>query len=168
MLALVPACTPASISPAESIDRPLIRAQRSPSAESPPAISPPGTAPTEIVPFGQSVSRELLEGSAARGEVLFGPAGEFCSGCHSQLQIGPPMGRVDQLPAVAERARDWLSDPSYSGAATTPVEYLVESIVDPDAFTVPGYPAGSMPDGYGLLLSVQDVSDLVAYLMAVE
>jgi hypothetical protein len=40
--------------------------------------------------------------------------------------------------------------------------YLFESIVAPDAFTVPGYPRAVMPT---LALEERQVSDLVAFLL---
>jgi hypothetical protein len=44
---------------------------------------------------------------------------------------------------------------------TAAADYLRESIVDPDAFTVPGYPRGVMPR---VPLDPQQVDDLVAFL----
>lgn len=118
--------------------------------------------------FGAEITRELPPGDPERGEILFGPQGEFCSGCHSQLLVGPPVAAYDGHPAIAERAAATIEDPAYTGRATTVTEYLVESIVDPDAYVLPGFPDGNMPGNFGLLLSGQDISDLVAYMLVVE
>ena len=50
----------------------------------------------------------------------------------------------------------------------TAAEYLRQSIVDPDAFVVPGYPAGQMLAGLGEVLSPEDLDSLVAFLLALE
>jgi hypothetical protein len=43
-------------------------------------------------------------------------------------------------------------------------EYLRESIVDPAAYIVEGYPDG-MPKAYKILLSEEDIDNLVAFLL---
>ena len=42
--------------------------------------------------------------------------------------------------------------------------YLRQSIVDPDAYVVPGYPAGQMLAGLGDVLSDQEIDNLVAFM----
>jgi mono/diheme cytochrome c family protein len=89
----------------------------------------------------------------ACGEQLF--ATQPCTRCHT-LQgvpgasggVGPDLSHV--ATAAAQRK-----------AGMSVEEYLRESIVDPDAFTVPGYPRGLMPK---LPLDQQQVDDLVAFL----
>ncbi|MCC6673916.1 MAG: c-type cytochrome [Thermomicrobiales bacterium] len=41
--------------------------------------------------------------------------------------------------------------------------YLIESIKDPNAKVVKGFPAGAMPP-YGSILSDENIADLVAYI----
>lgn len=135
------------------------------------SIESSGTGAVTAAPFesfGDDITRELPPGNFERGEVLFGPEGEFCTGCHSQLMVGPPLTAYEDHPAIAERAAAMIDNPSYSGQATTVSEYLVESIVRPSAHVVAGFPDGNMPNNFGLLLSLQDISDLVAYMLAVE
>ena len=43
-------------------------------------------------------------------------------------------------------------------------EYVRESIVDPDAYVVPGYQKGVMPGTFGDSLSKEEIDALVAYL----
>ncbi len=47
-------------------------------------------------------------------------------------------------------------------------EYLYQSIVDPNAYVVPGYPQGVMPPNYREFLSEQDIRDLVAFLLTLR
>ena len=47
-------------------------------------------------------------------------------------------------------------------------EYLRQSIVDPDAYVVPGYPSGQMLAGLGDVLSPADLDSLVAFLLTLE
>lgn len=129
------------------------------------------TAPAAATPFesfGDDITRGLPPGNPERGEVLFGPQGEFCTGCHSQLMIGPPITAYQGHPAIADRAAATIADPSYSGQASNVAEYLIESIVRPSAHVVAGFPDGNMPNNFGLLLSPQDISDLVAYMLVAE
>ena len=44
-------------------------------------------------------------------------------------------------------------------------EYLYQSIVDPDAYVVPGYPAGTMPPDARERLTEEQIQDLVAFLL---
>jgi cytochrome c2 len=45
-------------------------------------------------------------------------------------------------------------------------EYLRQSIVDPDAHVVPGYPAGQMLAGLGDTLTDQELDNLVAFMLS--
>ena len=66
-----------------------------------------------------------------------------------------------------------LGGPSLAGVGTRAVstvpglgaeEYLRQSIIDPDAYVVPGYPAGQMLAGLGEVLSEQELDNLVAFM----
>lgn len=70
-----------------------------------------------------------------------------------------------------------LVGPSLDGIATraetrvpgmTAEEYLRQSILDPDAYIVDGYPAGQMLQGFEELLTAEDIDNLVAFLLTVE
>lgn len=80
--------------------------------------------------------------SAPDGATVYQSKG--CIGCH-QLDAVGSVGAVgpthNGMGATAE-AR--IAAPDYTGTATTAAEYLVESIRDPGAYTVPNYPAGVM------------------------
>ena len=91
---------------------------------------------------------------AKTGEQIFTAAG--CAGCHtfspagSNGNIGPDLN--DLKAAAAKYAKD-----------KTPEEYVQESIVQPDAFLVPGF-GNAMPSFQGRLTDKQ-VQTLVEYLL---
>lgn len=93
-------------------------------------------------------------GDAAAGKTLFTAQG--CVACHTfkpagaTAKVGPDL---DNLAADAEKAN-----------RGTVEEYAAESIEDPTAYTVPGYPSGVMPSFSSL--SDKQVGDLVAFLTA--
>jgi hypothetical protein len=64
---------------------------------------------------------------------------QFCGTCHALASAGTA-GRFgpshDGVGAVAE---DRIADPTYEGSAQTAREYLMESIVKPGAYRVPGF-----------------------------
>jgi mono/diheme cytochrome c family protein len=79
-----------------------------------------------------------------------------CAGCHEGGAQGPATeGTWDRV--VNER----LTLPEFAGY--TPEEYIVESILYPDAYVVPPYP-NVMPNNFPQRTSLQDLADLVEYL----
>ena len=91
---------------------------------------------------------------ATTGAEIFTAAG--CGACHTlgkagtNAQIGP---NLDELAAEAGNRTD-----------ATPEEYTTESILDPEAFTVPGFQSGVMP-AYEGRLDEKQVQALVKYLL---
>lgn len=80
-----------------------------------------------------------------------------CVGCHA----------LD--PAMQMSGPTWfnLADTAVNRVpGQSPADYIHESIVDPGAYVVSGYPANVMPQNYGDLLSDEELADLVAYLLA--
>ncbi len=70
-----------------------------------------------------------------------------------------------------------LVGPSLAGVATRAAtripgmsaeEYLRQSIVNPDAYVVEGYPKGQMVPNLGAILSEEQIDDLVAFLMTLR
>lgn len=130
--------------------------------------------PAGSEPIGTDVAALVAEldardpvGDPARGQQLYesletpatgAPLG--CSGCHLAGIIAPP------TPGTATRAADRVAtDPALAGYTVR--QYLVESIVQPEAYTVA---AGAnqtyavMPTNFGTLLTIDDLADLVAFL----
>jgi mono/diheme cytochrome c family protein len=91
-------------------------------------------------------------GEPAAGKALF--ASQGCGGCHTYKpagtngKVGPDL---DNLAADAQKAKQGSVE-----------DYTAESIKNPSAYTVPGFPAGVMPS-YSSLQDKQ-VADLVAFL----
>jgi sulfur-oxidizing protein SoxX len=104
-----------------------------------------------------------VSGDAAAGEELFHQttidSQPGCITCHSlepdTVLVGPSMA------GIASRAGSRVSGESAQ-------EYIHQSILNPDAYTVEGFSAGVMPAGFADALSEQQVNDLVAYLMTLQ
>lgn len=93
---------------------------------------------------------------------LFTHAG--CAVCHvipgipgANGQVGPPL-------MLGMTGAQRLKDSSYHGDAKTVREYIVESVLDPQRFVVPGYPEHTMPTWYGSKLSALALEKIAAYL----
>jgi len=116
---------------------------------------------TKII--GTDITQTLPAGDAAAGEKLTSTLG--CVACHIASNVGPAWRATGSEPGIGSLAAQLIHDPNYTGHATTPEQYLVESIVDPNVFVVPGFSSGIMPGNYATSLTDQDVADLVAYLL---
>jgi mono/diheme cytochrome c family protein len=96
------------------------------------------------------------ESDAGLGRTLFQAQ---CGVCHSTEEgvtlVGPSLAHV------ASRAGDRVSGLSAE-------DYLHDSIVRPDDFTVPGFPSGGMRQDFGQTLTSDQVNQLVAYLMSLQ
>jgi mono/diheme cytochrome c family protein len=92
---------------------------------------------------------------AETGNQIFTAAG--CGACHTfseagtNADVGP---NLDELARAAGERRP----------GTSPEEYIQESLLDPDAFTVSGFQAGVMPSYEGRL-NEEQVQALVDYLL---
>ena len=82
-----------------------------------------------------------------------------CITCHSLepdvIIIGPSVAEI------ASRAGNMVSGMSAE-------EYLRESIVDPNAYLVPGFPTDTMPPVWAERLSEKQVDELVAYMLTLK
>ena len=93
--------------------------------------------------------------NAATGKVVFAANG--CAACHTfkpagaNGTVGPDL---DHLAADANKAN--------RGSL---VQYTTESIVNPSAYVVPGFLAGTMPQDFAKKLSKKQIQDLVAFLL---
>ena len=117
-------------------------------------------------PFDRpDISMTLPEGDPERGEKV--ALAKVCITCHVESEGPPRFGADGNLPAILERATLRIEDPAYTGAATTPEEYLLESITDPRIYEVDGDWLVSMTDNY-YDLPEQDLADLIAWMLTVE
>ena len=95
-------------------------------------------------------------------KLIFTRAG--CPVCHRIPGIAGADGRVGPPLLLGITGRQRLADPAYRGRAKTVHEYIVESVVEPGTFVVPGYPADAMPTWYGAKLSALALEKIAAYL----
>lgn len=93
---------------------------------------------------------------------IFTKAG--CAVCHTVPGIAGAEGRVGPPLIVGTTGPGRLADPSYRGHAQTVHDYVIESVLEPGVFVVPGYPAGTMPTWYGAKLSGLALEKIAAYL----
>ncbi len=137
----------------------------------------PAPLPT-VVPVGIDITVALPVGDAAAGETAVTTAG--CTACHisagGAATVGPAWLAASDPEGVGigTRAGLRLAAADYTGAATTPAQYLFESIVNPDVYIVPGnatYAANGasiMPHTYATTLDAQHMADIIAYLQSLE
>ncbi|MBK5283258.1 MAG: hypothetical protein JJE16_14385 [Nitrospiraceae bacterium] len=87
-----------------------------------------------------------------------------CAVCHSVPGIPGADGRVGPPLLLGTTGPARLADPAYRGHAKTVHDYVIESVIEPDVFVVPGYPAGTMPTWYGAKLSALALEKIASYL----
>ncbi|MDJ0756959.1 MAG: cytochrome c [Ardenticatenaceae bacterium] len=106
-----------------------------------------------------------MVGDIDNGEQLYAVT-YGCAACHGRLDdpdsavVGPWVGEMSQP--------DYR--PPFDGY--TPADYLLESILDPNAYITAECPTGPcagppsvMPDNYPLRMPIQDVADVMAYIL---
>jgi mono/diheme cytochrome c family protein len=87
-----------------------------------------------------------------------------CPVCHRIPGIPGAEGRVGPPLLLGTLGPQRLQDPAYGGKAKTVHEYVVESVLEPGVFVVPGYPPDTMPNWYGAKLSALALEKIAAYL----
>lgn len=99
--------------------------------------------------------------AAARGQVLFttfsDQVGFACSTCHH-------VDRDDQLVGPGLKTVRVRAETRIAGIDAQ--DYLHDSIVNPSAYVVEGFPDNLMPQVYAQIFSEAQISDIIAYLMA--
>lgn len=114
--------------------------------------------------MGNRITVELPEGDEDAGQTLAeGPLG--CAGCHILAAVGPLWEGSEDQPGLALRADQRINQENYTGEASTPEQYLIESVVLPNVHLVEGYESGIMPADYGERITLQEMADLVAYML---
>lgn len=112
------------------------------------------TAPTSTSP-SPGPPPPAVKGDPAAGKVVF--LASTCGTCHtfkpagSTGTVGPDLDKLTADAKVANRG--------------SLVQYVTESIVSPNAYIVPKYPAGVMLQNFGTELSKKQIADLVAFLL---
>lgn len=115
--------------------------------------------------MGTDFTVVLPPGDAERGRALAeGALG--CATCHALTPVGPAWAAAGDQPGLAERAALRFGQADYGGTATTAEQYLLESVVQPGAYIVPNFPEGVMPSDFGNRVTVQQMADLLAYMLS--
>lgn len=122
------------------------------------------TAPPEGPMMGTDITVNLPEGDPDAGKAL-AESSLGCSGCHLLSPVGPSWEATEGLPPIADRGAERIVQPDYAGEATTAEQYLVESVVQPNAYVVEGYQQGVMPANFGERITLQQMADLVSYML---
>ncbi len=129
-----------------------------PTASATPVPTATATMTPTVEPTEDTTS-SLPQGDATAGEVLFrqgkGAAAPPCITCHQPAQSPFALGPV--MTGIAERA-------SARVEGLTAEAYIHQSIVEPDAYLVPGF-RPVMPGVYDEHLTEQEIADIIAYLM---
>jgi nitric oxide reductase subunit C len=108
-------------------------------------------------------------GDPVRGERLFGTLP--CASCHNISRPWPGGDICPNLGNIAAEAARIVRRPDYHGRAKDAASYIRESIIDPNAYIVPGanyrQPDGQsvMPKDFAQTLSPLALDDLVAFLL---
>jgi len=104
-----------------------------------------------------------------------------CVGCHKIPTTTGTFGVVGPVLIEKTNAPKRLASREYRASidagrthASTPKEYVIESIVNPSAFVVPGYglpttpPSSPMPQGFGKKLSYDALERLADFLLSLD
>jgi hypothetical protein len=97
------------------------------------------------------------QGDAARGAAIYDGNMAVCSVCHERGVLAPSLAGIEEQISSVRLNMMGHRD-------KTPEQYLAESILYPSNYIVPAY-TGTMPEIYARILSLEDVQDLVAYLL---
>ena len=109
------------------------------------------------------------KGDARRGAELFGKLP--CASCHDITRPWPGGDVCPNLGNIATEAARIVRLPDYHGKAKDAAGYIRESIVDPNAYIVPGQsyrtPDGQslMPKDFAQTLNAKDLNDVIAFLL---
>jgi cytochrome c oxidase subunit 2 len=100
----------------------------------------------------------------AKGREVFLLQG--CNSCHALKDANANGSVGPNLNDIGAKAESTIKDPGYTGQAETAEDFIKESIVAPNVYIAPGFPANVMPQDFGKQLSPDDLNALVQYLNA--
>lgn len=87
-----------------------------------------------------------------------------CPVCHVIPGIPGANGQVGPTLVLGTTGPQRIQSPNYKGQAHTVHDYVVESVLDPERFIVPGFPGRTMPAWYGTKLSALALEKIATYL----
>lgn len=91
-----------------------------------------------------------------------------CVACHTIPGIAGATGTIGPKLVEGTTAPQRIKDKDYKGKAKSGPEYIMESIVEPSAFVVKGFPDNTMPKVFGQKLSAGALKKIVEYLSQVQ
>jgi len=105
--------------------------------------------------------------------------GAGCTGCHAikgvgnQGGVGPNLSKIGKDAADVIASADYKSKVTGQPAATTPADYIKQSILYPNAYITPQCPtgpcpAGVMPQTFSKTLKPEEIDNLVAFLSSLK
>jgi len=152
---------PTSVQPTATTTPPPTPAQPTATVTLPLTAAPISTPVIEI-----DLDMELPEGDPERAQsrgIQFG-----CALCHVRGSEGPRFDSLEGLPSILERGELRMADPAYEGSASTNREYIIESILRPKVYAVPGDWPREMPTDYADRITEQDLADIFLWLSTFE
>ncbi len=158
---------PTSVAPGSSP-----AATGAPTAQPAPSLAA-APSPTAATP-SSSTSIPSANGTSdpANGAKLF--AQLPCNSCHDVTKPFPGGVICPNLGNISTEAARIVQSPDYHGKAADAASYIRESILDPNAYIVPGdvYHSADgqsvMPKDFGTTLTPSQIDDLVAYLLTLK
>ncbi len=182
LTSIAPTATPIppTATPVPPTNTPLPTATPLPATDTPvpPTATPvpPTAAATQEASAGGSglsdadaIATAVAAGDAANGQVIFTTPHDTangtwaCSQCHS---VTPDQARI-----IGPGLWDIASVAGSYVPGENAVEYIHQSIVDPNAFIAPGnppFPPNLMPQNWGDVLTPQELNDVIAYLLSLH
>jgi len=76
-----------------------------------------------------------------------------CVACHTIPGIAGAVGTIGPKLVEGTNAPTRIKDPAYKGTAKSTREYITESVINPSAYVVKGFPDNTMPKEFGKKLS---------------
>ena len=123
-----------------------------------------GAATVALQSQAQPATTEQSDDPTAQGITIY--RANYCGVCH-ELPAAETRGTFGPSHAgMGATAAQRILDPAYGGRATTPAEYLAESILEPGAYLVPGYATSAHPMPSFAHLPAADIAALVELLLA--
>jgi hypothetical protein len=131
-----------------------------PESDRPKPAGAPGAAPAGPVP-----GAPVVTGDEPVNEIF---VKAMCFACHTIPGIQGAVGVVGPKLVEGTNAPKRIKDPNYKGHATTTREYIMESILTPSMFVVPGFPDNIMPKDFGKKLNAAAINKIINYLSQLQ
>ncbi len=139
----------------------------------PPAATPAPALPAATLPAepttAASPTLEPASPTPAADSAALAAAGlqvyrtQYCGICHQLDAAGTAGNFGPSHNGLAAIAAQRITDPNYSGAATTPAEYIRESILEPQLYIVPGFANNQHPMPAYTHLTEEQINALVQF-----